>query len=263
MNTCSQGQGFGENLNPSYATAGYKGHTGVDVGCGFGTAILSPFDGYVYKVLTPQNPAADGSGFTGVFMLVDNEIESFEWLVGHCNPSVSVGMYVKKGDVIGTEANHGTVYAGNMQITLAMQRSGDQRGHHRHYQKRPVRKVLERNPNRQYLTSLYGGPFRDQMGFYYEMFAPGNGYSGCTNPLIQVLQRDLWYGSEGYDVYVLQRFLKKQGLFNTDTTGYFGTITAGAVIAFQYLNKITPLLGYTGPKTRPLIQTEIPFLLVP
>src|SRR5215211_1427280 len=103
---CAEGQGFAENSNGSYIAAGLKGHTGVDVGCGFGTAITAPCDGYAYKVLTKNNPANDGSGFTGVFMLVDDGVECFEWLVGHCDPRVSVGAYIKAGDVIGTEANH-------------------------------------------------------------------------------------------------------------------------------------------------------------
>jgi hypothetical protein len=48
---------------------------------------------------------------------------------------------VAKGEVIGTEANHGPVYEGNMPITLAMQAVGDKRGAHRYYQKRPLTKI--------------------------------------------------------------------------------------------------------------------------
>src|ERR1700680_3850971 len=112
MNQCTEGQGFGLNYNDSYAASGLKGHTGQDWSCGYGTPIHAPFDGLVYKVLTKEHPSSDGSGFTGVFMIVDDGIELFEFLIGHCDPTVAAGTQVKKGDVIGTEANHGTVFSG-------------------------------------------------------------------------------------------------------------------------------------------------------
>jgi hypothetical protein len=265
MNVCAEGQPFGVNYNPSYEEGGLRGHTGQDWSCGFGTPIYSPFDGYVYKVLTKQNPSTDGTGFTGVFMIVDDGVECFEWMIGHCDPTVTAGTQVNKGDVIGTEANHGTVYAGNTQITLAMQRAGDQRGHHRHYQKRPVMKVLRTSPNYRYLTtypadSISGGFYRDQVGYYYQDFNYENGFDGCVSPTKPVLQRDLWYGSQGYDVYVLQRYLAKLGFFGADPTAYFGTITGAAVKAFQRSKGITPLLGYVGVKTKAVINIPTPDL---
>jgi hypothetical protein len=261
MNTCYQGQSFAQNFNPVYSQMGYKGHTGVDVNCGFGSPIYSPFDGYVYKVLTKERPAADGSGFTGVFMIVDDGVECFEWLAGHCDPTVQVGATVRKGEQIATEANHGTVFSGNLQITLAMQRAGDQRGSHRHYQKRPVKRTMPMIQRREYLTTVGGGLYRDKVGYYYEIFAPNNGYNGCTDPLAPVLSRDLWYGSHGYDVYVLQRFLKRQRLFTADTTGFYGPATAGAVGAFQHLHNVKPVMGYCGQKTRQFINLSSPDLL--
>ena len=179
-NKCSFAQAFAANANDSYALGGLKGHTGVDWHCGFGTDILSDFDGYVYKVLTPALPANDGSGFTGVFMIVNDGIELFEWLVGHCNPTVTEGMYVRKGDKIGTEANHGTVFEGGVQITLAMQQAGDQRGAHRHYQKRPV--VKSKTTTGQCLTNHQGGAYYD--GNYYNIPWYSNGFNGCVDPTI-------------------------------------------------------------------------------
>lgn len=262
MNTCAVAQRFGENANPFYATAGYKGHTGQDTSCGWGTPIYSPFDGYVYKVYSPDYPAADG--YTALFMIVDDGIECFEFSIGHCNPSVTVGTQVKKGDLIGHEANHGIVYSGNLRITLAMQAAGDQRGHHRHYQKRPVKRTMPMLQSREYLIAERSGisrPYRDQVGYYYEVWAPGNGYNGCTDPAAPVLRRDLWYGCQGYDVYVLQRFLKKQGLFLQEPTGYFGPVTGSAVRDFQILHNIKPVLGYCGALTRPFINIPTPDLL--
>src|SRR4051812_11977753 len=119
MNTCFRGQSFGQNANPSYAAGQLRGHPGIDVSCGWGSPITAHFDAYVYKVLTPEHPASDG--YTAILMIVDDGIEVFEWVVGHCNATVKKGHTVAKGDVIGTEANHGLVYSGNIQITVAMQ----------------------------------------------------------------------------------------------------------------------------------------------
>lgn len=249
--TCYIGQGFGENMNPSYKDGGLKGHSGVDQNCGFGSPIYSQHSGIAYKVLTKSHPANDGTGFTGVFMIVDDGIECFEWLVGHCDPVVTEGQKIEKGELIGFEANHGTVFSGNMQITLAMQQAGDTRGSHRHTQKRPVRPM--RMAAGIMLSSFGNGnqPYRSPDGFYYQIIDFFNGYNGCVDPYAPVFLRDLWTGSEGYDVFVLQRALKHLGFFaHPECTGYFGIITIRAVRAFQSANSITPLLGYFGPKTR-------------
>lgn len=255
---CYEGQGFGENANNSYASSGLSGHTGQDWACGFGTPIKSPFNGFVYKVLTKENPSNDGSGFTGVFMIVDDGIECFEWLIGHCNPSVAEGQQVKAGDIIGTEANHGTVFTGNVQITLAMQAAGDERGSHRHEQKRPVQRLMQTRSGYVYLDRYSDNPagsiYRDATGGYYEVFDYWNGFHGCVDPGKPVFTRDLFFGRSGYDVFVLQRFLAFHGYFKTDPTGFYGPITLAAVRAYQKDHGINPLLGYFGPKTRASIQ---------
>lgn len=250
--TCTEGQPFGANYNPSYIAGGLKGHTGQDWACGFGTPIHTPYDGYVYKILNKEHPASDGSGFTGVFILVDNGIESFEYLVGHCDPTVVAGTLVQKGDQIGTEANHGEVFAGNIQITLAMQEAGDQRGHHRHEQKRPYMKTTTLNGTG---LSIEGGGMCTYQGFYYQVFDYNNGYDGCIDPSAPVFTRDLWWGSEGYDVYVLQRFLASKGYLTVPPTGYYGSYTTSAVSKWQTDNKISPILGYFGVKTRASLST--------
>lgn len=254
---CTEGQGFAANYNPSYSLAALRGHTGIDITCGFGTPITSNYDGYVYKVLTVEHPSNDGSGFTGVFLIVDDGIECFEWLVGHCNPSVSEGTRVKKGDLIGTEANHGEVYAGNTEITLAMQSAGDQRGAHRHYQKRPIQKSKTVSTPALSATDDLPGLYRDPQGNYYPVWNYNNGFHGCVDPSKPVFTRDLWIGSQGYDVYVLQRILVAKGLLAADPTGYYGTLTLAAVSKYQSLHGLTPMAGYFGPKTRAVALTDI------
>jgi hypothetical protein len=256
---CYRGQNFGQNANSSYAAGGLKGHPGIDVSCGWGSPITAHFDAYVYKVLTQERPANDG--YTGVFMIVDDGIECFEWIVGHCKPTVKKGQTVNKGDVIGTEANHGLVYSGNILITLAMQRAGDQRGHHRHYQKRPLMKVRKRTSTS--LTTDGGSLYRDQEGYYYQYAEPNNGFSGCTSPVAPVFQRDLWFGASGYDVLCLQRLLHREGFFKVEPTGFFGPVTGQAVTALQKSRGINPQVGYFGPKTRQRVNILLPNLSVP
>lgn len=250
---CSLAQGFGANANPSYAGVGLKGHTGVDLACGYGTPIHSPFDMYVYKVLTVANPSNDGTGFTGVFAIVDNGIECFEYLIGHCAPSVAVGQLVHAGDVIGTEANHGTVYGANGLVTLAQQKAGSHDGSHRHNQKRPVMKVQHTQPGFSYLDNYSdnraGSNYRDVSGNYYQVWDYGNGYNGCVDPTKSVFQRDLTIGASGYDVYVLQRLLVQQGA-TFAPTGYFGILTQAALAKLQAYIGLHPDVGYFGPLTR-------------
>lgn len=251
------GQSFAKNYNPLYASNGLLGHTGIDEGCGFGTPITAKYDALVYKVLSAQRPANDGSGYTGVFMIVDDGLECFEWHVGHCDPNVMEGGYISDTFIIGTEANHGDVYAGNIKITLAMQKAGDQRGAHRHYQKRPVMPVLRTSGSNSYLTAYGGSPFRSQAGFNYQVIAPYNGFNGCVSPLVPVFTRDLTIGSSGYDVFVLQRILARKGFLSVEPTGYFGFLTAAAVARFQSEHmRITPT-SYFGPKSKSYALREL------
>lgn len=250
QNTCIEAQRFAGNSVSYYKDHGLTGHTGIDVVCGYGHEILSPYDGYVYKVMTQEHPAWDGSGYTAVCMIVDDGVELFEYQAGHCNPTVTEGTYVKKGDVIGTEANHGLVWSVGVQITYAMQKAGDTRGSHTHHQKRPVIKVKKNNG---YLLTVYntGDPFKDKEGYSYEY-----GYDallGCVDPLKPVLYRDIWFGMSGYDVACLQRIFKKEGLADYDATGYFGIKTLVSAIKFQEKYNIKPTYGYVGPITRSLL----------
>lgn len=259
---CSLGQSFGGNSVATYKAGGLLGHTGVDNQCGYGTPIHAYFGNeYVYKVLTREkNDNQDG--FTGVFTIVDNGTECFEFLYGHCNPSVTVGQILTKGEALGTEANNGEVYipSGNgtfTRITLAMQKAGDQRGAHRHDQKRILKKSKSWSAHKKYLSALGGGSFFKD-GFYYEIPFYENGYNGCVNFLLPLFTRDLFFGRTGYDVLCLQRFLKKTGYLQIEEpTEFFGKATLGAVMAFQKANGISPIGGYVGVKTRQLINSLI------
>jgi len=62
--------------------------------------------------------------------------------------------------------------------------------------------------------------------------------------------RDLTVGSKGADVTALQQVLASKGFLTVAPTGYFGSMTKAAVVAWQKSAGITPASGYVGPKSR-------------
>ena len=74
-----------------------------------------------------------------------------------------------------------------------------------------------------------------------------------------ILTSDLYLSvtdaTTGGQVSVLQHYLKDNGYFNTDVTGFFGQITQSAVINFQIANNLPPT-GFVGPLTRARIATS-------
>jgi hypothetical protein len=246
-NTCNEAQGFGQNADPFYSQGGLKGHPGVDIHCGYGTPILSPFNMYAYSVIGTDSPLLGPEGYTQVGGIVTTPLETFEWVIGHCDPTIQPGP-VTKGQQVATEANHGPVYDGNTLITLAMQKAGDRRGAHRHYQKRPVLKVTQTGSGT-YLLNAYGY-FKDAQGFYYQVYSPNNGYQGCTDWTLPLFNRNLFLGTSGYDVFLLQKALVLEGCGTFTPTGNFGPLTLAAVIKYQLKHGIKPNAGFVGPITR-------------
>lgn len=254
---CVETQGFARNANPSYKENKLYGHTGMDLACGFGSRITSPYSGLVYKIINNSQPANDGTGFWGVFIIVDTGIECFEYLVGHCSEIMA-----KEGDItyvgqsIAKEGNTGKVYSGNEEITVAMKKAGDKRGSHRHIQKRPLKKTRITEDGKAYLSSYQSFPYRDDSGFYYEIIDFDNGYNGCVDPTLPLFSRNLTVNSFGSDVLALQNILVKEGCLDAVPTGFFWWKTLGAVINFQRKNNIFPAFGYIGPKTRTLLNSK-------
>jgi hypothetical protein len=248
---CSEGQGFALNFNPSYHAGGLVGHTGIDIACGYGTPIEALIGGLVYTTYPIEHPASDG--YTAVFTICETPLEVFEFSYGHVSEiDCAIGQTVNKGDVIAKEGNHGTVYAGNTLITLAMQAAGDHDGHHRHYQKRPV--IKTKTLNGQALSTAQG-TYRDEDGNYYQVYDYKNGFNGCVDWTLPLFNRDLSYvqGNQmtGYDVYLLQKVLVLEvGFDPADCIGTFGPKTKLAVEALQKKHNIAPVAGYCGALTR-------------
>jgi len=64
-----------------------------------------------------------------------------------------------------------------------------------------------------------------------------------------IFTKNLSVGSTGTEVTQLQTRLASEGLFSAGATGYFGSVTKAATVAYQKKNGIQAL-GNTGPKTR-------------
>jgi peptidoglycan hydrolase-like protein with peptidoglycan-binding domain len=79
---------------------------------------------------------------------------------------------------------------------------------------------------------------------------PANFGNSSSDPLRHriclVLLRNLAQGAQGDDVASLQDFLKSQGFFLGNSTGYYGSLTLGAVAKWQAANGIDPA-GVFGP----------------
>jgi murein DD-endopeptidase MepM/ murein hydrolase activator NlpD len=182
MSTCTTTQKFGENLNNAYAKAGLKGHTGVDICCGYGTPIECPVDGYVYKVIDNVHPANDGTGYWAIFIVTQINGQWGEFCIGH--PSridVSVGSTVNKGQIVGAEGNHGQVFQGTIEITKAMQDAGDKRGSHRHLQWRLLNRVTDSSGKIPRLVAYPLSVYHDKEGYQYEIPGFYDGYNGCVD----------------------------------------------------------------------------------
>ncbi len=177
---CNITQGLADNATATYKNSGLIGHTAIDSSCGHGSPINSYWNKeYVYKVLTKENPANDGSGFTGIFTIVEQDSKCFEFLYGHCDPNPNLlGKTITKNTFIGREGNNGEVYSGGVRITLDMQKSGDTRGSHRHDQARELRKDKIKQSDTAYLSALGGGDLYLD-GFFYAIPYYHNGLNGC------------------------------------------------------------------------------------
>lgn len=186
--TCEITQTFYGNATDLYKKSGMLGHGAEDEVCGYGSPIECPLDGYVYSVFDDVHRAGDG--YWGVYMICEYKGQVGELCVGH--PSkilVPIGQNVKKGEIIGLEGNHGTVFVGQEQITIPMQIAGDHRGSHRHWQWRPLKKVPDQSTASQYIKDFTNQPYKDKDGNYFIIPEYSNGFKGLS-PLIANILKD-------------------------------------------------------------------------
>ncbi len=101
--------GFGYRYHP--VTGEWRGHTGIDIGCGFGDSICAAASGTVSYVCCPcpGENYTDGSvgGGYGNYVMIDHG-SGVVTLYGHCrNINVSAGDWVSAGQVIGEVGSTG------------------------------------------------------------------------------------------------------------------------------------------------------------
>ena len=196
-----------------YPLLGMKGHTGIDMfgGRGYPVYYCGP-TGFVEEV---QTEVERGLG-VGIITNDKFEMEGGEyhaktryWHLMSYN--VVKGQTVQTGDFIGLANSTGLS-------------SGD----HLHF---------ELKPN-----------IKNSMGVWYNVFQD-NGYYGSVNPepyfnklyaqQAKRFDKNLEYGQSGSEVLRLQSILKEMGFFTYPLcTGFYGSETAKAVLAFQWKYKI-------------------------
>lgn len=183
---CALQQPFGANATPLYSGQGFRGHTGIDLACGYGTPTYAFKKGVVYKIIDDKRPANDGSGYWAVFIVAEDINGLYcEWQIGHLSKiTCQVGDLVDPWTVIGEEGNHGSVYAGGTLITKAMQDAGDKRGAHVHWNKKLLKRqtFTERDTEGGTHLTMYGGTeYQDAEGNYYQVLDYKNGYNGSVD----------------------------------------------------------------------------------
>ena len=199
-------QKFGENATPLYAKLGMKGHNGIDFYAPHGTPVLAMHDGKVTYT------GLDGSNGNLLVLITEEMFDYgdtqayYKTLYGHLLEfKVKAGEHVKQGQVIALADN-----------------TGASTGSHLHMGVKGVRKGEE-----------------DWEWFNIDQ---DNGFNGATDPaqflpLNDEFKVPLKKGDTGYEVEKLQAFLiRNKYLQPVNTLGFYGDITAKAVLAFQLAN---------------------------
>lgn len=79
--------------------------------------------------------------------------------------------------------------------------------------------------------------------------------SNTANAAMNPISTDLTIGSTGEQVVMLQDFLRAEGVFTLGSTGYFGSITEGALKKYQTNNGLTAT-GKIDAATIAVLETE-------
>lgn len=224
-------QRFGEHA-VDYTQIGLQnGHNGYDYRASTGTEILAMHDG------TVTFTGEDGGG--GLTLVIRTD-EMFEYNGGesffktiYCHLKKD-SFKVKPGD---------KVKAG--QVVALANNTGFSTGPHLHIGLKPI--------------------YKGEQDWQWFNLESQNGFFGAIDPtpylpITQIknkytFTRNLKFGMRGEDVKALQVILKELGYFEyPEITGYYGSQTKVAVLAFQHAYKVcTPIESmygyYAGPKT--------------
>lgn len=202
-------QGFGDKTDPTmlpkYVAIGLKGHNGLDYNAPEGTPIMAMHDG------TVTYAGLDGSNGNLIVIMTDRAFDYkdgeayFKTYYGHLQTGsfkVTAGTKVKCGDVIACAGNTGMSF-----------------GAHLHMGLKPVQ--------------------QGENDWTWFNLAQGDGFNGAIDPTpylppVEEFQSPIKFGDESYDVEKLQAFLiRNKYMQPVSKLGYFGRLTADAVLKFQ------------------------------
>ena len=213
-----------------YAGVGcLKAHNGVDSVAPYGTPIYAVAGGMVVEV------GNQAQGYGNVVRILDDN--DFEWTYGHNSKIVvTPGQLVKAGDKIAEMGNTGFVVSGDTQYW----KDNPYAGTHLHLGKREVKRWVSGSWNITYLSGtaneIRGVIQNFDNGFFGALPIVAEDFPGYTppSPPRHLFKRNLEYGmTKDSDVIALQDILRYEGLFTSESTGNYFSLTAQAVKQYQ------------------------------
>lgn len=198
-------QGFGKDtaleMLATYKSMGLDGHNGLDYFAPDGTPVYASHDGRVTFA------GYDGSGGLGVVIRTNEEVE----LETGASYAKSIYWHLKKDTLLVTG---GQQVVRGQQIAQA-DNTGMSTGSHLHFGLKPIAK--------------------GENDWTWYNTEQANGMLGAIDPTPYFVkfQNEMNLGEQSQGVRDLQEFLKTLGLFTAEPTGFYGAITAKAVLAFQ------------------------------
>lgn len=227
-------QAFGRP-DPVYTGLGLKGHNGLDLLAYHGQPIYATHDGTAYYEI-------DGNQGHGVVLRSDvtydyqGEQVYMKTIYWHMcdstkepqfkSPVEAAGVLkVKVGDLLGYADNTGLSTGDHLHFGLKPQGKDESNGAWYNVEQ-----------NNGYLGAI------DPEPFFNGKYVDGN--TKFT------FMKDLGLYSVSNDVYQLQKRLVEENCGNFIPTGFFGSKTQAAVVAFQVKYGVKPVTGFCGPLTR-------------
>ncbi len=208
-------------------------HKGIDIIVPKMTPIISVSDGIVHYL--PQSEPSWGyeisiasdDGYTYKYLHINNDTPGTDDNAGGVAnayaPGLTEGARVARGQHIGWVGDSG---------------NAEDVGAHLHFE--------------MYSPSGLINPYESLLSAYVSFLSSASTTLMAPEPLVSkfIFTKRLVLGSEGEEVKELQKRLRSLGFFtHPSNTGYFGSATKRALVAFQKAKGIDPI-GILGPKTR-------------
>lgn len=225
---------------------GTREHLGIDIMAAKMTPVVAATDGTVSYVVSPQASwgysvsIRDAEGYQYRYLHLNNDTPGTDdGLGGEANayaPGIRRGVRVVQGDILGYVGD-----SGNAEGTAP----------HLHFEIR----TPDRTPVSPYESLVAAATTRSDVNVSGSRAPSATAAKDASNADLGIssafkFTKPLSIRSRNDDVRELQIRLRALGYFTyPEITGYFGSITQAAVIAFQRANGIDPI-GIVGPLTR-------------